>query len=46
MEMPVTFGLGKNTEILEATIKWPDGKVQKIKRKLAINKLHTVEEDL
>lgn len=42
-ELPLTFGLGTDTGVDGVTIRWPDGKVQKIES-LEIDKLHVIEQ--
>jgi hypothetical protein len=41
VELPVTFGLGKATQIDEVRIRWPDGFTQKFQN-LAADRLHNI----
>ncbi len=41
VELPVTFGLGSNEEIVELSVHWPDGTVDS-RQTLETNEIHTI----
>ncbi len=44
VELPLTFGLGKNDQVEEVTVTWPSGKVARLKG-LPSDRIHRIAED-